>query len=119
MKLRNPFAIAFISVTALVCTLVLLELGAQFTVRHVLQHGRLFQADPVLGWKPIPNLSLVRRNAAGEPWLIQTNENGFRGAGDWRVPAERRLLILGDSHAFGEGVNLQDRFDAWISRQMP
>jgi hypothetical protein len=119
MRRNNPFASLFISAAAVFSTLLLLELAAQFTVNHLLHNGRLFQADPELGWKPIPNLSRIRKNPDGNFWKIQINEKGFRGPSVWEDPAEKRLLVLGDSFAFGQGVNLEDRFDRFLSEHRP
>jgi len=119
MRRSNLFVRLFLSVTAAVCTLLLLELAAQFTVHHLLHSGRLYQADPELGWKPIPNLSRIRKNSDGNFWTIQINEKGFRGPSVWEDLAEKRLLVLGDSFAFGQGVNLEDRFDSVLTENRP
>jgi hypothetical protein len=119
MRRNNLFAKLLISVTALGCALLLVELAAQFTVNHLLHNGRLYQTDPELGWKPIPKLSRIRKNPDGKFWNIQINEKGFRGGCVWKDPAEKRLLILGDSFAFGQGVNLEERFDSFLSENRP
>jgi hypothetical protein len=57
-------------------------------------------------------------NAAGEEWRIRTDENGQR-----LIPhdpdAKRKILILGDSLAFGEGVDIKDRFDVRMLSLLP
>jgi hypothetical protein len=94
--------------------LLVTEALAQLWVRRVARRGKLFTTDDVLGWKPIPGLRLVRRNADGDDWLIVTDSAG------WRQPAgaatgKHRLIVAGDSYAFGEGVNVADRFDSRIT----
>ena len=60
----------------------------------------------------------TRINAAGEEWSIRTDQNGQRLiAQDPR--ARRRILILGDSLSFGEGINIEDRFDVKMLSSMP
>lgn len=103
----------------LVIGVVLAEGAAQLYAHKVVKLGKLFRPDDQLGWAPLPNLDLVRNNHNGEPWLTRTNEEGLRGPSEWSETASRRMLILGDSFAFGEGVNIEDRFDTLIGKQFP
>ena len=97
-------------------TLAVLEGMARFVAGPVLKQGRLLQAEEVLGWRPLRGLELQRRNADGALWTVRTNRSGFRSA-DGFGPAPRcRLLVLGDSFAFGEGVEESERFDAVLAR---
>lgn len=95
---------------------VLAELAAQFYVNQVAQQGRLFETDPVTGWKVRPNLDVQRKNADGELWTVSTDQYGLR-----KTPSQseqpHKLLILGDSFAFGEGVDVEQRFDAHFSQR--
>ena len=84
---------------------------AQFYVYFIARQGKLFTPDLVLGWRPLANLRLDRANADGRIWHIETSKLGWRSPSNWAEDKQRRLLILGDSMAFGEGVNLEDRFD--------
>ncbi len=43
----------------------------------------------------------------------------MRSPSVWDPNAQTRVLIVGDSFAFGEGVNIDDRFDLIIRRQNP
>lgn len=81
--------------------------------------GKLFRPDAVLGWTPLPHLNLVRMNANGGLWRVTTDAEGIRGPSAWDSDDQIRLLILGDSFAFGEGVDLADRFDTLIKERMP
>jgi len=70
----------------------------------------LFQSDAQLGWRNVPNLVTSRINAAGEEWSIRTDQDGQRLL--TQTPhARSRMLILGDSLSFGEGIDIEDRFD--------
>lgn len=83
------------------------------------KRGKLFRPDAELGWTPLPGLDLVRRNANGDLWHIATDAAGVRGPSAWTDGDRTRLLILGDSFAFGEGVDLADRFDVLLQARIP
>lgn len=102
-----------------ICSVVVLEIVLQGFVTYALGKGRLFERDPVIGWRIRRNLDLTLRNAEGEKWNVRTGECGFRGPCDWSPTADRRLLVLGDSYAFGQGVSLENRFDSELARARP
>jgi hypothetical protein len=73
-----------------------------------------FLYDELLGWKNIPRW---RSTTFGQPLTI--NALGLRGREVLRrkPPGTRRLLILGDSFAWGYGVADEDVFAAVLERQ--
>ncbi|MGA2995866.1 hypothetical protein [Bradyrhizobium sp.] len=75
--------------------------------------ARLFRSDAQTGWSNALNLVTTRTNAAGEEWSIRTDENGQRLIAQ-ELNTERRILILGDSLSFGEGIDIKDRFDVKV-----
>jgi hypothetical protein len=80
--------------------------------------ARLFRADLQTGWSNVPGLRTTQVNAAGETWSIETDENGQRKM--MQAPgSRRRLLILGDSLSFGEGIGIDDRFDVRMLPSLP
>ena len=95
------------------------ELGTRALVEHALGRGKIFHHDARLGWSVQPELDLVRTNADGEPWRVSTGPTGLRGPHAFAPPPARRLLILGDSFAFGEGVDWEERFDALLLAEQP
>lgn len=102
--------------------LVVAPIAAEATLRlyasYVTKRDRLFRSDAQTGWSNAPNLLTTRVNAAGEEWSIRTDENGQRLiTQDPR--ARRRLLILGDSLSFGEGIDIKDRFDVKMLSSLP
>jgi len=103
----------------LVLGLVVVEAGLHWLAEHLYGMGKLFQPDGVTSWRYLPGLDLVRKNADGAPWRIVTDELGFRETGTWHPGVRRRLLILGDSLAFGEGIDIDDRFDTLVARAHP
>jgi hypothetical protein len=60
----------------------------------------------------------TRINAAGDEWTIRTDQNGQRLIAQ-NPNARRRILILGDSLSFGEGVDIKDRFDVKMLSSLP
>lgn len=107
-----------IAVPAVFGTVIVLEGVAQLWVRQVARRGKLFRTDATLGWRPLPDLDLVRRNANGDDWRIVTDSFGWRHPVSKPSPAGR-VIVLGDSYAFGEGVDVEDRFDQILARRHP
>jgi hypothetical protein len=103
---------------ALIVGFIMSEAAAQIYVAKIAKQGKLFAFDGELGWIPISNLKLERNNADGDPWRIVTDANGVRGPGAWQ-PDKTRLLMVGDSFVFGEGVNIEDRFDTLLGEAIP
>jgi len=67
--------------------------------------------DPSLGWKHRPGQSGPFRTRSFEV-QVSINSRGLRdGEHDYaRVPGKRRILVLGDSFAWGYGVEVDQRF---------
>ena len=88
--------------------------GIAYIVRH---SSRLFvsrfeswegiiEFDPYVGWKPKPNLDAYCSFIAGT-FRISTDSEGWRGEDDL---TRCQIMVLGDSVAFGFGVNDKDAF---------
>jgi hypothetical protein len=93
---------------------VALRLYASYINRPV----QMFRSDAQTGWSNAPNLRTTRINAAGEEWSIRTDQSGQRLIVH-NPHAKRRILILGDSLSFGEGVDINDRFDVKMLPSLP
>lgn len=104
---------------AIVCGLIAAEGAARLFVDLVARQGRLFTSDPQLGWRVLPHLDVTRRNADGAPWRVATDADGRRRPATFRPEAVRRVLVLGDSFAFGQGIDVDDRFDSVLERASP
>jgi hypothetical protein len=102
--------------------LILAPVGAEAVLRLYVSFftrpARLFRCDAQTGWSNAPNLITTRINAAGEEWSIRTDENGQRLIAQ-EPRADRTILILGDSLSFGEGINIEDRFDVKMLPSLP
>ena len=79
--------------------------------------------DPGLGWRYRPGM--VERHASDEFDVeVRTNAQGFRGP-DWNLdsPAgasrKPRVLVLGDSYAFGWGVTFEESLPARLQALRP
>jgi hypothetical protein len=90
---------------------LLAEGAARFYVYRIARQGKLFETDPRLGWRVLPGLDLVRLNADGRPWRVVTDQDGARRPWRFRPDAPVRVLVVGDSFAFGQGVDVEQRFD--------
>jgi hypothetical protein len=116
---KRAIANALLVVLSLAIGLAALEAGGRLYATAIAKKGKLFRPHLELGWTPLPNLDLVRRNANGDSWHVVTDAAGIRGPSAWPDDGRTRLLVLGDSFAFGEGVDLADRFDTLVQARVP
>ncbi len=117
---RASLARVLLITIASVCLAALAVEGLlQAYVHLVVKQGKLFESNGQTGWRTLPNLDLVRTNVDGGAWRVQTDAEGYRNFAPPHPNPHRRLLILGDSFAFGEGVNINERFDYVLSSVVP
>lgn len=117
--LRGAFGNGLLLVVSLVVSVLLAEGAAQFYAYKIAKQGKLFRPDNELGWSLLPNNDLTRENRDGDLYTVITDEHGIRGPSSWPADAERRMLVIGDSFAFGQGVELDKRFDSLVIDQIP
>lgn len=81
----------------------------------------LFVPDAKLGWRMTPNIRLDFRWYWGETSTIVTNSFGFRDVEHARERPEgvRRVVVLGDSHTFGYGVQADETFTSVARALLP
>lgn len=79
---------------------------------------KYLENDPELVYRPIPNI-LVEYPRYGASFRI--NRHGFRGPEipQMRQPDRRRVLVLGDSFAFGHGVGEGQCFAEVLAELLP
>lgn len=75
--------------------------------------------NPALGFTLKKNLHGVRVSYPGQlDYTLDTNSRGFRG-GEWDLsPARKNVLVLGDSFAFGWGVQWQETVGQILEREL-
>ncbi len=88
-------------------------------LRVVYRSDTFVQPDPSLGWFHIPNYEGWQR---GWEFRVRRKINS-KGLRDREYPYEKpegvfRILVLGDSHAAGHGVDLQDAFPKVLEAQL-
>jgi lysophospholipase L1-like esterase len=81
----------------------------------------LFVPDPDLGWRMAPDFSMEFRWFWGDRSTIRTNSMGFRDIEHERErsPDVPRVVVLGDSHAFGYGVEGEEMFTSVLRPLLP
>lgn len=108
--------------TLLLGVLVMTPLATEMALRvyaiYAAKPALLFRSDAQKGWRNKPNLLAARINAANEEWVIKTDENGQRLISQ-DPDASRKILILGDSLSFGEGIDIKNRFDVRMLPFLP
>ncbi len=108
----------------LVVTVLVLLLAAEVALRFVYHPeflGSVIRYDPLLGWSLEPNSSLVSVDSQRDfRYRIDVNALGLR---DRRIEIDRprgvhRVLVLGDSFAFGVGLPIGERFSDLLNQSM-
>jgi hypothetical protein len=72
--------------------------GDAVTWRDVLQY------EPIIGWKPKPNIRARVQDLVGNRFVLSTGEDGWRVSGSG-VSGKPEAFVFGDSFAFGFGVD--------------
>ena len=109
-ELRNNFLLLFFVLLAL---FLFLEIFLRFSsyTNYGFQKG-VFINDEYLGYKLSPNYSGYQ-SVAGKNFFLKTNNFGFRDNRDYSLETEKdrkRIILLGDSFAFGNGIDLNETF---------
>ena len=108
-----------VPVVSVVLTLLLAE-GAARVAARMIGKERLIVFDRRLGWKLAPGVRKWQQE--DELYFISVNSHGLRDdeTAFERRPGERRMLVLGDSFAFGYGgVDAEERFSEVIEARRP
>jgi hypothetical protein len=81
----------------------------------------LFEYDPDIGYRFIPQLKTRVMNADGGGYLVRTNAVGFRSEREFeRDDGSRpRLLVFGDSFTAGDGVSNASRYTDVLETLLP
>ncbi len=114
----RPRRVALIALAT--ATLLLVLEGAARVAAHAAGRPRGLGLDPVLGWRPLPDVE--KRGAWwGRERAARTNALGWRDAP--RAVAKpagvRRAVLLGDSFVFGVNVDDGERVSEHLEREVP
>jgi len=118
--LKRLAASLLLSLTSVAAVLLGLE-GAlrAFRPQPVPFFARLFVEDPAVGMRHRPNLRARMPSEASGSVDVRINSRGYRGREyPWDRPAGFRILGLGDSFAFGFGVEEDDTYLARLERAL-
>jgi hypothetical protein len=109
---------ATLSIGSLAVSLLLAELAATLAAKGAYPYLNLFVADPQLGVVLEPNATTRVRSKLGRVTRIDTDEHGRRIHPMVGSPARAgvRVLLLGDSQAFGYLVEAEDAVAAQLGR---
>ncbi len=87
--------------------------------RGAFPHLNLYVADPEVGLRLRPNAAQAVQFGGAAVTSVRTNSQGYRG-GEWPPPgdvATGEVLVLGDSQAFGLGVEETETLAALLARE--
>ncbi|MFH1801154.1 MAG: hypothetical protein ABH891_09985 [Candidatus Omnitrophota bacterium] len=95
----------------------------KWTERH--QHGMppavpYDRYDPTKGWELKPNIS--SRGTWGDNQVLHSNSRGIRGQAEHSYIKNKgrlRILCLGDSFTFGEGVSDSETYPHYLQQMLP
>lgn len=109
----------------LILTVLVLLVGAEVALRlvyHPENLGTVIRYDSLLGWSLAPNAMLISDDTGrGLHYRMDINSIGLRDE-EVDVPkpkGRKRVLILGDSIAFGSGVEANERFSDLLKHELP
>ncbi len=121
---RKTIAVQFVVCVGLV---LLLEAGTRLfgvhfpgITRPEQQHGGLWTYDRSKGWFHKPDAHGSSALGGPDQAEVRTNSLGLRGAeiGTTRLEGVKRILVFGDSYAFGVGVDEEHTLSARLERML-
>lgn len=117
--MKKKILLALVSVAL---TIVVAEMAARFSLVHLC--GPSFQVyltyDSILGWKPRPKYWGKIRSVAKEfDFEVQINSSGYRSDDGYDSSFDNpAIVVIGDSQAFGFGLDRDETLAAQIARKM-
>jgi lysophospholipase L1-like esterase len=82
----------------------------------------LIEFDPIIGKRLRPGIQRILSHPEWGEYVLQTNNCGFRCSHDFSLskkPGFQRILLFGDSNAFGNGVSNEVRFPDMLEKLIP
>lgn len=128
-KVKSKFGNLFLALFSVTVILLLLEgLGRIFfhPIQREINHFRLssslyYQHDDELGWIPRKNIQGIHNKPGSFSTTFRTNSRGLR---DKEYTLEkpsgvRRIVVIGDSHTWGYGVNDDEIYTERLESFLP
>lgn len=123
---RGPWvrriAAVLVLVMSVAMSLLILEAAGRVYAARVIQRmpvdldslrgGGVYQYDDYLGWCLRPNMRIT------QPYRITTNDLGLRNKGVSPLTTQMRILAMGDSRTFGDGVNDEETWPAQLEKAL-
>ena len=84
---------------------------------HTFKYPQVKHIQTSYGYKPKPN----QEGSYTLNKLVSINSSGFRDKEEWssaRTKKSTRIMIIGDSFTFGNGINEEDRFSNVLERKL-
>jgi lysophospholipase L1-like esterase len=82
----------------------------------------LSRHDRRLGWSPLPGARIRMRSPGEFDVAVRINRQGFRADREYPLeppPGIRRIVAVGDSFTFGNGVEIEEAFPSLLERRLP
>jgi hypothetical protein len=113
---RKEIALVILS---LLVSILMIELFLKHFYPQFHEHDKMFEHDPKLGWKFVPNKRGAFRYTNDQYHYIETNSLGFR---DGPPPSDQdditKILVLGDSFVSNVTVEDNEVFTEIMERQL-
>lgn len=117
--LRLALLTASFGIAILLAEVVLRQGGAGPAIRRAEASG-ITTHDRLLGWAPIPG-ARARHNGVEFSVPIRINAQGFRADREYSLeppPGVLRVVAVGDSFTFGNGVHVHEAWPAALERRL-
>lgn len=101
--------------------LLFAEITVRLALKYVFKYDSSLIFDPCVGWRLKPNLDGARKWTSEFSYRVYTDARGFRVPAGVTVrrDAPADIMILGDSFAFGEGVEAEQSIAGLLAHDFP
>ncbi|OGX45636.1 MAG: hypothetical protein A3G38_04090 [Omnitrophica WOR_2 bacterium RIFCSPLOWO2_12_FULL_51_8] len=118
-RFRNLCINVGVLFSSLLICFLLIEIGLRIIYGnpHIFRSPQVRHIPTPYGYKPEPN----QHGSYTLNKLVTVNSSGFRDTREWIVPkptGSYRIIIVGDSFTFGNGVNTEERFSNLLDKYL-
>jgi lysophospholipase L1-like esterase len=118
--LRLALLLVSLGLALAVAEIVLRPSSAGRPVR--VEASDLSRSDRLLGWSPLPGARTRMRSPGEFDVEVRINAQGFRADREYSPvppPGVSRIVAVGDSFTFGNGVEVHESFPSLLERRLP